>query len=273
MYRTILNFSIMDCTKLKLYHRQITLIKILGIIAVIAALAVLLPVFRKDATVTTEIHFYSQTINPVEITNLTDVAPLVIVQNGQSAVTVIIPQHGSPLSAQQPDGETVERLAANEFVAHVKQATGVELPIVTDDQAPDNRPLLLIGARNLAERGGMHIGELKREGFRVGFTRDGHGAIIGHVPPANEPWCTPRGTLNGVYDVLERFLGVRWYYPGADGCVIPKTSKFVLPAVSYTDAPYRIKRTMWPWFAFSTGEKLPGMDRLSCDLHKYRSRE
>ena len=39
-------------------------------------------------------------------------------------------------------------------------------------------------------------------------------------------------------DFAERFLGVRWFYPGADGSIYPRVADLTVEPVAYSDAPY-----------------------------------
>jgi Domain of unknown function (DUF4838) len=52
-----------------------------------------------------------------------------------------------------------------------------------------------------------------------------------------------RATLFGVYDFLERFAGVRFYFPGEIGTVIPKHKTLSVPTISIVDAPDYVART------------------------------
>ena len=49
--------------------------------------------------------------------------------------------------------------------------------------------------------------------------------------------CFRRGTLFGVYAFLERFVGVRMYFPGALGTCIPKTERIVVTEGRVEEAP------------------------------------
>jgi hypothetical protein len=59
-----------------------------------------------------------------------------------------------------------------------------------------------------------------------------------------------RGTLFGCYDFLERFIGIRFYFPGEIGTVTPKHDKLELPAINITENPdYITRRYSWLWKA------------------------
>lgn len=65
---------------------------------------------------------------------------------------------------------------------------------------------------------------LPPEGFSI-WTSPGALTISGH-------------TYFGALDFAERFLGVRWYFPGEYGSVYPKCADLVIAPVWYEDAPY-----------------------------------
>src|SRR5699024_7987509 len=46
------------------------------------------------------------------------------------------------------------------------------------------------------------------------------------------------GTRNGVYDFLERFVGVRWLIPGADGEDVPESTDIVIQRETIRDEPH-----------------------------------
>ena len=65
---------------------------------------------------------------------------------------------------------------------------------------------------------------LPKEGFSIKTSKDGL-VISGHV-------------YFGALDFAERFLGVRWYFPGENGCIYPACSSLSVAPVWYEDAPY-----------------------------------
>lgn len=173
-------------------------------------------------------------LNPVTVISNRQGAPLQLVRDGKAVATVVIPEQAMG-RAPDDSSDNNPRYAAGEFVKNVKLATGADLPIVTDVNPPQGM-LVLIGEGALAKKLGITVEGLPKEGFRVKAFTNGI-AIVG-----NE-------VKFGVYDVLERFLGFRWYYPGADGTITPETTHFSIPQVHYTDAPVRHKRHMWPFEA------------------------
>ena len=51
------------------------------------------------------------------------------------------------------------------------------------------------------------------------------------------------GTKFAATDFLERFLGMRAFYPGEYGTIWPKISDLTIKPVSYTDSPYLLNRS------------------------------
>jgi hypothetical protein len=92
-----------------------------------------------------------------------------------------------------PDAAAPERYAAEEFRDHFEKATGVQLPLVASSQGSGH---VLIGPG----AAGVDAADFGAEDSRIAIG-DGRIAIAGG---------RPRGTLYGVYTVLEDFLGVRF---------------------------------------------------------------
>ncbi|MBM4051024.1 MAG: DUF4838 domain-containing protein, partial [Planctomycetes bacterium] len=55
-----------------------------------------------------------------------------------------------------------------------------------------------------------------------------------------------RGTEWGIYEFLERFVGMRWYWPLDHGRSIPKRQTLAVPAVWLEDSPAFRKREIYP---------------------------
>ncbi|MFW5798101.1 MAG: DUF4838 domain-containing protein, partial [Planctomycetota bacterium] len=199
-------------------------------------------------------------LNPVEAHRTPQVPPTALVRDRQPLATLVVPADGTPWKGKT----SIEQLAANELADYVELATGARLPVMTDAERPTGT-LVLVGASQLSAQQGITAEDLPGEGFRV-RSFDGGLAIVGRLP--SPPYDIGKaGTVFGVYDVLERFLGIRWYYPGTDGRIIPKTKTLVIPPVHYTDYPVRVKRTMYPWTAKGT----PGKPDFTRFALRYRA--
>ena len=128
-----------------------------------------------------------------------------LVSPGKSAAQVIIPADPLP----------VETFAAKEIVDHIFLATGVKLA-VTDGKTAPGVPVIRLGRAAQLERNWKNPGEgsIRISGNAVDIAGiDGKGSAR-HLN-------TPSGTLNGVYDFLNRELGVCHLWPGDSGTFVP----------------------------------------------------
>ncbi|MFH1905473.1 MAG: DUF4838 domain-containing protein [bacterium] len=148
-----------------------------------------------------------------------------IVQNGKSDFVIY-------RSIDAPDSV---RLAAQELQEYIRRATGAELKIAL---APTDC-MISLGDNPTARRLGLTTNNVPQEGYRI-ETRYGNLFILGQDTPDGKKNARDgfsRGTLNGTYTFLEKFVGVRWLLPGPDGEYVPKLTKLVLNSVSIQDAP------------------------------------
>lgn len=115
-----------------------------------------------------------------------------VLEKGQS-VTIVLADAAT----------AAERTAADELDAYVSKMTGV--PCVTVSEAQATGRAVYVGPTSLARQAGIDCGELDREEWILRAT-DGNLIVTGG---------RPRGTLYGVYDLLER-LGVTWPDVGSE---------------------------------------------------------
>jgi hypothetical protein len=183
-------------------------------------------------------------------------SPVVLVEKGEARAVIVIPDEGKGWARALYAG------AAEEFQLTVEKRTGARMEILPSAKYTGG-PAVFIGLSEAAKKAGFDPGKLATEGFRV-VTRDGCLAILGHddhstdyariAGYAQRPVDTT-GTLFGLYDVLERFAGVRWYWPGDLGAIIPKSPDLRIGPIDYSDAPALGRREMWPFHMYSDSPK------------------
>jgi len=176
--------------------------------------------------------------------------PVVLVQDGQAKSVIVIPE------SEEKEKQKKYDFAAEELQGLLQQATGVKLDIVKDSKYAEGQAIFL-GNSLAARKAGFDFGELPPDGFRV-KTAGGNLAIIGNDADKvlikgaagnmieETHRVDSRGTLFGAYDLLERYLGARFYYPGPLGTIIPQKTSVTIPAVDYEDSPVLKRRTMYP---------------------------
>ena len=131
--------------------------------------------------------------------------------------------------------------AAEELREHVRRMTDVELPIVTDDQPQPPAKAIVLGRTKYTIPVNVQQ-ELGDDGFHL-KTRGPHLLVVG---------SDVRGVLYGVYELLERFGGCRWY--ASWHTVVPKRDAFSVP-----DGLSDIQRPAFPcrdarWFDCRNGD-------------------
>ncbi len=145
---------------------------------------------------------------------------ITLVKDGEALAEILL--HSSSLP--------IERFAAEELCYHVKRITGVELPIL---KAASGKkiPIVLGKATKIPTRG------LEENACIVQIAAD-HIDIAGS-DGLGEPFNfqSAAGTLYGVYDLLEKKLGVRWLWPGETGVVVKHQSTLELAEETWTVEP------------------------------------
>ena len=189
-------------------------------------------------------------LNPVTLRPAPTHAPVVLVRGGQPLGQIV--RHAD---------DRMTRAAVQDLQRFVLAGTGAQLPVV-DQRGPG--PAVVVGDCPDAGAAGLTSGAMPVAGFGIKTAPDTV-FIVGNGP----------GTTWGVDEFLERFVGVRWYWPeergSADllGTSIKESTDLVVPPTSLTDAPVFRKRHRWP----SGGVTIGNADMVAHDrrLRSYDS--
>ncbi len=157
------------------------------------------------------------------------VAQVSLVLDGQATAVIVI--------ADEPTKTT--EYAAQELNAHVKKATSVTIPIVMESQVPESiHTKIYIGDTQTGRSYGINTERLPREAYIMRSV--GNDLFIAGEAGDGDPlnWRNPNaGTLLGVYEFIERYLGVLWLWPGELGTYVPATESVQLWSVNEMEAP------------------------------------
>lgn len=152
---------------------------------------------------------------------------LILATRGQPVTcTIVRPASASPSQAY----------AAEELQRFTEQMTGVKLPILTDAEPLPDRAVLLGETRFTADLlgGSANVQALGEDGFRL--VRRGERLLVLGGPV--------RGTLYGVYELLERFGSCRWY--SSWHSVIPRRDALAVPELDETQKPaFALREPFW----------------------------
>lgn len=161
---------------------------------------------------------------------LAEESGLSLAANAASQFTIVRPADASPSQIY----------AAEELQRFTKEMTGAQLPITSDDQPLPTKAILLGVTQHTESVLGeaSDLGKLGDDGFRI-VTRPPHLLIIG---------SRVRGTLYGVYELLEKYGGCRWYAKHHRS--IPKLDSWTIPQVDETQVPAFAMREPFWWGMF-----------------------
>ena len=151
---------------------------------------------------------------------------LTLADNGDAAYRIYIG------SAQ----DAIEFHAAEELAKHLGQISGASFEPFAHDANPAAGPLLVIGRDNALTSQlcpDIPYDKLGDDGFVI-RTVGPHIVIAGN---------TPRGTLYGVYWLLDRLLGVRWFSPSYT--FVPSQKKLALKTPTELQVPRYIHREIF----------------------------
>jgi hypothetical protein len=144
---------------------------------------------------------------------------VVVVRDGVPTARVVVAKTAS---------EQVKN-AAGTLIQYVLEASGARLELIQDDAVSADRagPLIHVGPNRLPVTQNLLSAGWDDDGF-VQFVQGRDIVIAG---PSDY------GTEFGVYDFLERHVGVRWLLPGDDGTDVPSRKTIALPEGRFQDQP------------------------------------
>ena len=149
--------------------------------------------------------------------------------------TVTLVQDGLPMAriviAQKAPDEI--KAAARALARYMEEASGARLEVLSDDAAQADEGLTIqVGRTRLSTDEPLFAKDLDEDGFVI-QARPKTVIITGP---------TDWGTEFGVYDFLERIVGVRWLLPGADGDDVPVMKTISVPIGKISDQPVFFSR-------------------------------
>jgi len=136
---------------------------------------------------------------------------------------------------QNAGANAATTLAARELNIWLKQSTGGEMPVVTSPSP--GKKHIFIGPSQWS----ISADGLKPEGYRlktVGADIHIVGVDVqrGSLQPKRASG-TQTGSLSGVYDLLERCMGVQFFWHDKLGAIVPKHERVIVPDLDIESAP------------------------------------
>lgn len=169
-----------------------------------------------------------------------------LAEDGRSPYRIVTSSQATP----------AERYAASELQSYLEKIVGAKPPIVTDLTDTSPYEILIGESRRLSKLDlSIDVSELGSDGYLL-RTAGRHLMIVGG---------RPRGTLNGVYSLLEEKLGVRWFTPELE--TVPRTNRVWLPPLYETKLPQLENREVF-WTEMMRNADFAARHRLNGQHYK-----
>lgn len=170
--------------------------------------------------------------------------PVSIIDNGASKSVIIVEDMKNPIL----------KMAGEELAMHLKKRTGATIQVLAADaKIPQNRYPIYLGLSARTKKLGADEKKIKYDGYFLKVTDkyiviagrdraltrepyDGHTFVYGNKKLGVYMYGE-KGTLHGVYKLLEKYAGVRHYMPGELGSIIPEAKQFAIPTQEKYFAP------------------------------------
>lgn len=150
----------------------------------------------------------------------------IVINNKPEAVIVI------------PDKTTDQiRLAAKDLSSYIHMSTGAQIPIIHESDIDNykNKVKIWVGQTQYVVNSKVGTRNLSGDGFIIDFPDRCNMLIAG---------STDWGIEFGVYEFLERYVGVRWLLPGPNGDYIPKHNSIRIKKITVKQEPSFFSRLL-----------------------------
>ncbi|MCD6220629.1 DUF4838 domain-containing protein [bacterium] len=174
--------------------------------------------------------------------------------NSQTDYTIVIGREVSPIA----------KFAAEELQHYLKKIVSRTFPIKKDTYSfSSSDKLILVGKSKYTKSLEEEVDKLYPEGFII-KTKGNNLFLLGEDLAKEVDFSHPipfsvgashKGTLFAVYEFLEKYCGVRWFWPGESGEIIPKKKNICLGEIHIKEKPDFISRNFW-WCGVRLSPKL-----------------
>lgn len=175
--------------------------------------------------------------------NLISLGLLIMTQNIYASSELTIKADNKFIITYPDNSLPVEKTASEELAKYIGLSTGAKAEIISEGNLKgEDSGDAYIGQCRFTKAQDFQIGKFKQEEFNI--VVKGGKLFINGDDGKGDPFAPDNrtGTLFGVYDFLEKEVGVAWIWPGISGEDVPKLKELHLPQFSRTDSPRLIYR-------------------------------
>jgi len=142
-----------------------------------------------------------------------------IVDEGEARAAIVLPAEAS---------DTLQEAAAL-LADYIEQSSGAAIPVIAEGALPpEDATLIHLGPTSAAAPVIANFGDLADDGFVIRASGGDEVIIAGP---------TDAGIAFGVYEFLERYVGVRWLLPGEHGTSVPRRATIEVPDADIRQEP------------------------------------
>lgn len=142
--------------------------------------------------------------------------------------------------------------AAQELLLRLSEIAGTKLAMVPE--ASGKVPAFYVGESPESRAAGLDPSLLDRDGF---FIKTSGSRIFITGVDSDKKGEKQWASLFGVFDFLERFAGVRYYFPGKMGTIVPRKQTWQLPEIDIAERPDTQYRQVYCYRASVTEPDAP----------------
>ncbi len=144
----------------------------------------------------------------------------------------------------RPNPTPSEKRAADELVYYLEKSTGTKLPVVIEKAELPKGRYIYVGSCAANVKAGLDSAKMPYNSGKI-VVEDNAVRLAGKDDNRNyRASNTSTGTLFAAYEFLEKFLGVRWLWPGELGEVVPKPENRAIAAVRLDVTP-KTQSSLW----------------------------
>ena len=147
-----------------------------------------------------------------------------LVEDGQTAAVIVVP-------AEADESVVASARLLSEYV---RRSTGAEIPIA-NDAAPAAQLTIHIGVSAYVRSLDLGLDEMDQDAFVIAFPDSSNIVLVGG---------SKTGTEHAVFEFLERYVGVRWLYPGDEGEHVPPNDTILVPRKEVRQTPAFLSRAL-----------------------------
>ena len=210
-------------------------------------------------------NYENPALNPVKFQKNPNHPELLLIKDGKADFAIVADLRTEKKQNRGGSHRLSIKLASEALADGFTRCFGITPPILPPD-SPELRKYsykILLGRSSMTDAMGIDPFRTAEEGFLVKTFPEGiviagyDGSMLpGYYKKFDRPGVACNGTLYGVYDFMERFLGMRFYYPGIGTYVPPRRKELAVKSVSYSDAPKYRRYNTW-FIAAEFGKKFP----------------